>query len=256
MDVTSEVLVLHVAPSNWKSSFESVKIGLGYTTEAHKVRNFETAEARLRTRQDTEGQPPLESAVPIPSQSAPTAVDTAAPTSTLIDLATSVNNKVLPMPTNFPIDVTCLECSMEGTIDFVSAEFHLTNQTITNWVPDLVGSASITAHGVKAHVKLSTNIRESWQFMSELFLASTNSIRIPGIGAASIMYGPYLAGGFRLNGTLALTEYGFDMEVCDKLNQLATITNEHRFQKALLHRFPSTQTKLPILLMPARLSGM
>lgn len=202
------MVTFNVVPAQWQSSFNSINIDLGYTTSARRVRDHR----KLRRQEVSNSNLTL----PSITQAVPTPVDSAAPTSTRLDLATTITNRLLPLPSGAPIDVTCIECSIEGSIDFVSAGFEIRGSSLSNIVPDLVGSASITAHGVKAHIKLSTNVRKSWQFMSELFLASTTSIRIPGIGAASIRYGPFLTGGFNQNGTLALTEYGFDMEVCTR----------------------------------------
>ncbi|KAF2849609.1 hypothetical protein T440DRAFT_518856 [Plenodomus tracheiphilus IPT5] len=174
---------------------------------------------RLRENREIRRQEPSDKIVAAPNitQAAPTPLDSAAPISTLKDLATTIINRVLPLPSGSPIEVACLECSISGSTDFVSAGFAVRGPTLDdfNVMPDLVGSASVTAHGIKAHLKLPMNFWESWQFMSLLFLASTNSIRTPGIGAASIRYGPFLTVGFGHSGTLALTQYGFDMEVSD-----------------------------------------
>ncbi|KAF2028165.1 hypothetical protein EK21DRAFT_90861 [Setomelanomma holmii] len=156
IDMSKDSVTLRGVRTQWQSPFDFIKIDLVYTTEPLELQEHKPRGRSLQLRQTIRGAAILASAPAGLAQSAPAAVDTAAPTSTRINLATTINNKVLPLPTNSPLEIKCIKCSME---------------------------------------------------------ASTYEFRIPGVGSAAVLYGPFLAAGYNYTGTLSLTEYGLDMAV-------------------------------------------
>ncbi|KAK4498277.1 hypothetical protein PRZ48_010935 [Zasmidium cellare] len=208
-DNTPDTVSLSVIPATWKDSFKSIKVQFGYTTEGHELRAHSEVRRRLQARQSD----PTDVVNAVPTLTAPTPSDLPDSDNTTgsVDLSASLTNKPIPLPSEIPIQLTCLDCRTFGSIDYSFGDFSIDHDL------DITGTATVTAQGFGAHVNISAELKQSDNFLTPLIpgLALDSGIHIPGLGKASLTIGPFIAGGYDYNGSLAITSYGFDMRVPD-----------------------------------------
>lgn len=209
-ETSSREVLLSVVPATWDESFKKMKVQLGYTTESHELRAH--SEIRRRLQRRLSNSTDVVNAIPTLPAPDPNNLPDPDDTAGSVNLTAAITNKPIPLPDDIPIQLTCLDCRTFGFIDYSFGDFDIDHDDDGF---HLTGSATITAQGLGALVNVSADIKESYTFLTPLLnaIAIDSSIHIPGLGKAGLTIGPFIAGGYDLNGSLAIESYGFQMRV-------------------------------------------
>lgn len=181
-----------VIPISFKSAFSSIEIDMGYIEYAHELR------ARKLLRQDIDRY------------------------RLQLDGLSVTDRVLISQPGNFPVDISCKNCSLRGTFEFESVNFRWKCDSLGDVMSDIdspsdciSGRAVAVGRGLGGRVELEANVSNTWEKTIELlppeFLPNVQ-VTIPGIGTGSLMYGPSLVLGYKMVGNIGIT-YGFDMTV-------------------------------------------
>ncbi|EOD50823.1 putative gpi anchored protein [Neofusicoccum parvum UCRNP2] len=99
------------------------------------------------------------------------------------------------------------------------------------------GGASIELNGFWAHMDLYTNLSQNWDFEASIYrIPLSYSLKLLGVGSASLVWEPFLIGGYQLNGSIEI-DYGFELTVPDGAGLLFNLSDP---DKSTQSKFNST----------------
>ncbi|KAF2475132.1 uncharacterized protein BDR25DRAFT_310580 [Lindgomyces ingoldianus] len=211
-------IILSVETTTWQKSFKSMKIEFGHSPDPHMIQRHD----RLLRRQTKPSQVQSLAASIIPSAT-PTAE------SVTFDLAFEAKDTTFQWPEgvsigpSLPITVGCDKCTTTGKLILTQGEFdianlsELTEQAINaNEEMDFIKSGffQLELNGFEASIGLKASPSASLEFAYDLFQLPVLGFKIPGFGAAGVLYTPQLIFEVTVSGGIELF-FGFDVKVPD-----------------------------------------